>query len=288
MKFPRQASMTFQRAIIWSLFWVGVALLTALVIWQFLPHGSDGALAFLAGYLIEESLSIDNLFVFLMLFGYFKVAPSLQRRVLNYGIIGVIILRGLMIFAGIGLVNRFEFLMYIFGAIVLYSAFVMFFQKETAFDAEKSTIVKWTRKFFTVTTEFHGDKFFIRRAGKLVATPLFIVLMVVEFTDLLFALDSIPAIFAVTRDPLIIYSSNILAVLGLRSMFFLLERMHSAFRFVQKGVAVILLFVGAKMIAPLFWKDFHLDTLLSLIIIIGILLVSIAASLVFPEPKESK
>ena len=282
------APMPFQRAILWSLFWIGVALLSALVIWLFLPHGSEDAPAFLAGYLIEESLSVDNLFVFLMLFTYFKIAPRTQRRVLNYGIIGVIVLRGVMIFVGIGLVNRFEFVMYIFGAIVLYTAFKMFFSKEKEFDAQNSTIIKWTRKFFTVTSEFHGDKFFIRRAGKLLATPLFVVLVVVEFTDLLFALDSIPAIFAVTRVPLIIYGSNILAVLGLRSMYFLLEKMRSAFRFVERGVAVILSFVGAKMIAPLFWKEFTLSTLYSLIIILSILLLSILATLIFPERGEER
>ncbi|MFI5263091.1 MAG: TerC/Alx family metal homeostasis membrane protein [Candidatus Kapaibacterium sp.] len=284
----KEAPKPLQRAILWSLFWIGVALLSALVIWLFLPHGGEDALAFLAGYLIEESLSVDNLFVFLMLFTYFKIAPGVQRRVLNYGIIGVIVLRGLMIFVGIGLVNRFEFLMYIFGAIVLYTAVTMFIGKEKEFEAEKSIIIKWVRKFFTISNEFHGDKFFIRRAGKLIATPLFVVIVVVEVTDLLFALDSIPAIFAVTREPLIIYGSNILAVLGLRSFYFLLEHMRSAFRFVQKGVGVILTFVGAKMIAPLFWKDFSISTLYSLIIILGILLLSILASLMIPEKKGKK
>jgi tellurite resistance protein TerC len=283
----REQQMTFQRALLWSLFWIVIALLTSVLIWQLDPQGADHAASFLGGYLIEESLSVDNLFVFLMLFTYFKIAPKVQRRVLNYGIIGVIILRGIMIFAGIELVSRFEFLMYIFGAIVLFTAFKMFFGSEKEFDADKSIIIKWTRKFFTVSKEFHSDKFFIRQAGKLIATPLFIVVVVVEFTDLLFALDSIPAIFAVTRVPLIIYGSNILAVLGLRSMYFLLERMQSAFRFVQKGVAIILLFVGAKMIAPFFSKEFTISTLYSLIIILSILLMSILASLVFPENKKA-
>ncbi len=267
---------------------MGMALLSALVIWIFLPHGAEDAPAFLAGYFIEESLSVDNLFVFLMLFSYFKIAPRVQRRVLNYGIIGVIVLRGIMIFVGIGLVNKFEFVMYLFGIVVLYTAFMMFFGKEKEFDADKSLIIRWTRKFFTVTNEFHGGKFFIRQAGKLIATPLFVVIVVVEFTDLLFALDSIPAIFAVTRMPLIIYGSNILAVLGLRSMYFLLERMQAAFRFVPKGVALILCFVGAKMIAPLFWNNFTLSTLSSLIIILSILLLSILASLMIPVRKEQK
>jgi tellurite resistance protein TerC len=276
------APMPFQRAMLWSLFWIGLSLITALAIWLAVPNGAEHSIAFLAGYIIEESLSVDNLFVFLMLFTYFKIVPDVQRRVLNYGIIGVIILRGIMIFAGIGLLNRFEFLMYIFGAIVLYSAFRLFFGSEREFDAEKSIIIKWTRKFIPITNEFHGKMFFIREAGKLIATPLFVVVVVVEFTDFLFAFDSIPAIFAVTRNPLIIYGSNILAVLGLRSLYFLLERMQSAFRFVERGVALILFFVGAKMIAPLFWKDFQVSTLVSLIIILSILIVSILLSLLKP------
>ena len=283
----RDASPAYRRAIFWSLFWIGAALTASAVIWLTEPKGSENSLAFLAGYFIEESLSVDNLFVFLMLFTYFKIGAEVQRRVLNYGIIGVIILRGIMIFVGIGLVDRFEFVMYIFGAIVLYTAFTMFFGKEKEFEAEKSVIIKWTRKFFTITGDFHGDKFFIRRAGKLIATPLFIVVVVVEFTDLLFALDSIPAIFAVTREPLIIYGSNILAVLGLRSLYFLLERMRSAFRHVQTGVAIILTFVGLKMIAPLFGKEFTISTLYSLIIILGILILSILASILFPEREEN-
>lgn len=287
-KFPKGAPITFQRAILWTLFWMGISLLAALAIWQFIPNGGEHALAFLAGYLIEESLSVDNLFVFLMLFSYFKLPTLIQRKLLNYGVIGVIILRGIMIFAGIGLVNRFEFLMYIFGAIVIYSGIMLFFSKDKEFDAEKSMIVKWIRKFFTVSNEFHEDKFFFRRGGKLIATPLFVALVVVEFTDLLFALDSIPAIFAVTREPLIIFGSNILAVLGLRSMYFLLEKMHSTFRHVVKGVAVILFFVGAKMLAPLFWHGFTIDIGYSLAVIIGILLISILASLAFPERKDPK
>ena len=278
--------MQFQQAALWSAFWIGISLIVALAIWVAIPNGHEHAVAFLAGYIIEESLSVDNLFVFLMLFTYFKIAPRVQRKVLNYGIMGVIILRGTMIFAGIGLVNRFEFLMYIFGIIVLYSAFRLFFGSEKEFDAEKSSIIKWTRKFIPITKEFHGAKFFIRQEGRLIATPLFVVIVVVEFTDFLFAFDSIPAIFAVTREPFIIYGSNILAVLGLRSLYFLLERMQSAFRFVEKGVALILFFVGAKMIVPLFWKDLSISTLASLIIILGILIVSILASLAIPVQKE--
>jgi tellurite resistance protein TerC len=281
-------SSRMQRSILWSLFWLGISLVTALIIWIAIPNGGEHAVQFLAGYLIEESLSVDNLFVFLMLFSYFKISAHTQHRVLNFGIIGVIVLRGIMIFAGIKLLNEFEFLMYIFGAIVLYSAFKLFFGTDKEFDAEKSIVIKWTRKIIRITPEYHGEKFFIRQAGKLVATPLFVVLVVVEFTDFLFAFDSIPAIFAVTRNPLIIYGSNILAVLGLRSMYFLLEEMRTGFRFVEKGVSIILLFVGLKMVVPLFVKGFDVSTLVSLIVILSILLISILASLMIPVKESIK
>src|SRR2546421_4227356 len=179
-----QSEISFRKAISWSLFWLGVSLLSAAVLWIFFGNG-EYAGQFLAGYFIEESLSVDNLFVFLMLFSYFGIERRLQKRVLNYGILGVILLRGIMIFAGIGLMARFEFLMYIFGAIVLYSAFKLFFGSEKEFDAEKSRIIRWTRKIIPITRDFHGEKFFIRREGKRLATPLFVVLVVVEVTDFL-------------------------------------------------------------------------------------------------------
>ncbi len=277
--------MTFQRAVLWSIFWIGISLITSLVIWEF--NTQDHALAFLAGYTIEKALSVDNLFVFLMLFTHFKVNSHQQHRILNWGIIGVLLLRGLMIFAGISLVNQFEWLMYVFGGIVIYTGFVMSFGKEEEFDPSKNKIIRWTRKVISVTNDFHGDKFFIKRGTKWIATPLFVVLVVVELTDVLFAVDSIPAIFAVSRDPLIVYSSNILAVLGLRSLYFLLERMHNAFRFVKKGVGVILWFVGFKMAAPLFWHGFHPSIMVSLIIILSILFGSVLLSLIFPEEKKA-
>lgn len=178
--------------------------------------------------------------------------------------------------------------MFIFGLIVLYSAIKIFVGTDKEFDSEESLVMRWIKKFVRVTDEFHGDKFFIRKAGVLFATPLFVVLAVVEVTDLLFAFDSIPAIFSITKEPWIIYGSNILAVLGLRSLYFLLERMQSAFRFVEKGVALILFFVGAKMIAPFFWKDFSVSTVASLLIIMGILLLSVLASLVTPKPTTEE
>ena len=278
--------MTFKRALIWSIFWIGLSLLTSLGVSYY--WGSELAFAFLAGYTIEKALSVDNLFVFLMLFSHFHVDGQSQRRVLNYGIIGVLLSRGIIIFAGISLVTRFEWLMYIFGVIVFYTGVVMAFGKEDSDESmENKRIVRWTRKLIPVTNVYHGTKFFVREGAKWLATPLFVVLVVLEVTDVLFSVDSIPAIFSVSRNPYIVYSSNILAVLGLRSLYFLLERMQSAFHHVKKAVGVILWFVGLKMILPLFWHEGNISTLLSLIIIVAILLLGILASVVFPEKKKA-
>jgi tellurite resistance protein TerC len=278
--------MSVQRALLWSIFWIGLSLSFALVLWQFESH--EDALAFLAGYTIEKALSIDNLFLFLMLFSHFDVTPRLQRRALNYGIVGVIVLRGIMIFAGIGLVNRFEWLMYVFGAIVIYTGFVMAFgDEEKEFDPKTSKIIKFARKLFPVADDYHGDRFFIWREGKRFATPLFVVLVVIELTDVLFAVDSIPAIFAVSRKPLIVFSSNILAVLGLRSLYFLLERMHKGFGYVKKGVGLILWFVGIKMLLPILGPEYHISIMASLAVIIAILLGSILVS-IFMKKKEER
>ncbi len=277
------APMSFQKALLWSMFWIGLSLGFALYLWQY--EGAEIALQFLAGYTIEKALSVDNLFVFLMLFSHFKIKPKLQRRVLNYGIMGVIVLRGVMIFAGIGLVNEYEWLMYIFGVLILYTGFVMTFGKEEEFDPDKNRIIKLTRKFMNVTNEYDGEKFFTMKNGKRYATPLFVVLLVVELTDVLFAIDSIPAVFAVTRDPMIVFSSNMLAVFGLRSLYFLLERTQQAFRFVKKGVGVILWFVGVKMLVPLVIPGYHIDIMVSLMIIVGILLGSILLSALINPDK---
>jgi tellurite resistance protein TerC len=277
--------MSFQQALVWSLFWIGLSLLVALGISMY--FGSAPATAFLTGYALEKALSIDNLFVFLMLFTYFRVSRAAQRRALNYGVIGVLLLRGVLIFVGIALVREFEWLMYVFGAIVIYTGFVMAFGGEHEFDPKKSRTVRIVSKFFTISTDYHGNRFFIRQHGKKIATQLFLVLVVIEVMDVLFAVDSVPAVFSVTRDPLIVYSSNILAVLGLRSLYFLLERAHDAFYFVKHGVGIILWFVGVKMIIPAFWPAVQIDNTISLGVILVILLVSIVLS-VWIKPKIVK
>lgn len=279
-------TMTFQRALAWSIFWIGISLLAALGVRMY--YGSELAQAFLTGYALEKALSVDNLFVFLMVFTYFKVDRHAQRRVLNWGIIGVLVLRGVLIFLGLELVERFEWLMYIFGAIVIYTGFVMAFgSDDEEFHPDKNLAVRLARKLFTVSRHSHGERFFVREAGKRMVTPLFVVLLVIELTDVVFAVDSIPAIFAVTRDPFVVYGSNILAVLGLRSLYFLLERMHNAFRFVKAGVGVILWFVGVKMLMPILWPHREIPNLVSLFVIVAVLTISIVLSvLIKPKPKH--
>ncbi len=276
--------MNFQRALGWSVFWIGLSLLTALTIGYY--AGGQAAEAFLTGYALEKVLSVDNLFVFLMFFTYFGVSRAAQRRVLNYGVIGVIVLRGILIFAGIALVQQFEWLMYIFGAIVIYTGFVMAFRSEKEFDGEASATIRLISKFIKVTKTFHGSRFFIRENKKLIATPLFLVLAVIEVSDVVFAVDSIPAIFAVTRNPFLVYSSNILAVLGLRSLYFLLERVHDAFRFVKQGVGLILWFIGFKMVVPAFWPTLIITNELALAVVLVVLMVSVILSITLKQSAK--
>ncbi len=277
--------MTLKRAILWSALWIGLSLLVALMVGIFFD--SETAYQFLAGWTIEKALSIDNLFVFLMLFTYFQVEPKAQRHVLNYGIMGVIVTRGILIFAGIALINQFEWLMYLLGAVVFYTGIMMTVKDEDEeFNGENNRIVKFVRKMIPVSGEYHGSRFFVTQNGKRHATPLLVVLIVLELSDVLFSFDSVPAVFSVTRNPLIVYGSNILAVLGLRSLYFLLEKMQSVFHYVKKAVGLILLFVGIKMIVPLFFPHLDINIAVSLSVIVGLLLLGVLASLVFPEKKD--
>jgi tellurite resistance protein TerC len=277
--------MTFQRALVWSIFWIGLSMLVALGIYAF--AGIAPAEAFLTGYALEKALSVDNLFVFLMLFTYFGVKREAQRRALNFGLIGVLVLRGVLIFAGIALLRQFEWILYLLGAVVIYTGFVMVRGGEKDFDPGKSRTVRMVSRFVTVSHTYHGSRFFIREAGRKIATPLFLVVCVIEVMDVLFAVDSLPAIFAVTRDPFIIYSSNILAVLGLRSLYFLLERMHDAFRFVKQGVGLILWFIGVKMILPAFWPAAIIDNTVALAVVIAVLLAAIVLSVTVKRAKTN-
>lgn len=276
--------MSPKKAIKWVLFWISVALAFNAGVYYYLGH--QKAIEFLTGYIIEESLSVDNLFVFLVLFKYFKIPQHQQLRVLNWGIIGVIILRGIFILLGSALISHFGFVLYFFGAILIYSGFHMTFGKEKDIHPENNKVLRLFKRFYKVTLDYHGEHFFIKKDGLNYATPLFVCLLVIESTDLIFAIDSIPAIFAITTDPFIVFSSNILAVLGLRSMYFLLSAVAHKFEFVKKGVGIILTYVGIKMILPIINPTWHIPVFISLLVIISILLFSVIISIYLNKRKQ--
>lgn len=276
--------MSTKKALYWVIFWVSIALTFNAGVYYFL--GPQKAIEFLTGYIIEESLSVDNLFVFLILFKYFKIPQQYQRRVLNWGIVGVIFLRGVFILLGSALISQFGFVLYIFGAILIYSGFQMAFGKEKEIHPEDNRVLKIFKRFYKITHEYHGDHFFIVRNGIKYATPLFVCLLVIESTDLVFAIDSIPAIFAITTDPFIIFSSNILAVLGLRSMYFLLAAIADKFEFVKKGVGLILCYVGVKMLLPIINPAYHIPVYISLIVILSVLSLSVLVSILRNRKKS--
>lgn len=275
---------------IWTAVWVTIALgFSGVVYWLFSaemvenPTGltpDNAVLKYITGYLIELSLSIDNVFVIAVIFSSFSIPAKYQHRVLFWGILGAIIFRALMIVFGVALINKFEWIIYVFGAFLLYTAFKMFKSDDSDFDPKNSAIFKYTEKIFPVTSETDGDNFFTRLNGKNHATPLFLALIVIELTDILFALDSIPAILAITSDPFIVFTSNILAILGLRSMYFLISRMLSKFRFINYSLVVILAFVGLKMI---FSHMVEIPEWLSLSVIIFALGCGILASILIKE-----
>lgn len=275
--------MSPKKALKWVIFWISIALAFNAGVYYFL--GQQKAIEFLTGYIIEESLSVDNLFVFLVLFKYFKIPLEYQRRVLNWGIVGVIILRGIFILLGAALISNFGFILYVFGAILIYSGYQMAFGKEKEIHPEQNKVLRLFKRFYKVTTDYHGDHFFVKKDGINYATPLFVCLLVIESTDLVFAIDSIPAIFAITTDPFIVFSSNILAVLGLRSMYFLLSAIADKFEFVKKGVGIILCYVGVKMLIPMAFPGYHIPVFISLIVIISVLLLSVVISIILNKRK---
>jgi TerC family integral membrane protein len=269
-----------------SMWWTSglVALAGLFGVFLFYREGSDAMLEYYAGYLLELSLSVDNLFVFILLFQYFAVPPALRTKVLHWGIIGAIVMRAVMIVAGAVLLQRFEWIIYLFGAILVWTGARMFRSAEEEVHPEHNPLLKLLRRFVPVCDGYEEDKFFLRtNAGKLMATPLLVVLLMVEWTDLVFAIDSIPAVYGITRDPFIVYSSNIFAILGLRALFFLLAGVMDKFAYLKPGVALILVFVGLKMVAS---KWVHLPTAASLAVIGGVLLGAILLSLWLP-PKQA-
>jgi tellurite resistance protein TerC len=267
--------LTFKEAMSWSLGLIAIALLFGLfVIWR---EGAQAGLEYYTGYLIELSLSVDNLFVFILIFQYFSVPAEAQPKVLKWGILGAIVMRFLMIALGALLLERFHWIVYVFGGILVITGVRMFTQQEAHIEPERNPVVRLARRILPFTSAYDGTRFFCRNlAGKRFATPLLLVLIVVEWSDLVFAIDSIPAIFAITRDPFLVYSSNVFAILGLRALFFVLAGMMDKFVYLKPGVAIILVFVGVKMLASQWVK---IPTALSLLIILMILAAAVALSL---------
>ena len=273
-----QHEVSSKEALLMTGVWIGVSLLFCSGIWFY--EGDNKAMEFLAGYLIEKSLSMDNLFVFLMLFSFFGVQRKYQHEVLFWGIFGALILRSIFIFAGAAMVQRFEWILAVFGVFLIYTGIKMFSHKDDeSVDPSKNIFVKLFKKFFPVTDQMHEDKFFITENGKRLATPLFIALLVIETTDVAFAVDSIPAVFSVSRDPFIVLTSNIFAILGLRALYFALAAIAQYFQYLKYGLGIILSFVGVKMVLEVF-GHIKVSTPVSLLFIFGVLVLSMLASYV--------
>lgn len=264
-----------REAVGWSVIWIVLALLFNLFV--FYKFGRTPALEFLTGYVIEYSLSIDNIFVFILIFTYFAVPDRYQHKVLFWGIIGALVLRGIFIFAGVALISRFNWIVIIFGGFLVYTGINMLFQKEMMIEPDKNPVIRFFKKFLPVTDELHGSKLFVKKGRQLFATPLFMVLVIIDVSDLIFAVDSIPAILAISHNTFIVYTSNIFAIMGLRSLYFAITGIMGYFRFLKTGLAFVLSFVGIKMLAEFF--HFEIPIVLSLGIIVFILAVSIVASL---------
>ena len=280
----RSGQVSFKKAAIWTVVWMLLALLFGGGIWY--TMGQQKALEFLTGYLIEQSLSVDNLFVFIMIFSVFGVQGALQAKVLKWGIIGAIVMRLLFIFIGAALLKEFQWLFYFFGALLVYTAWKMAFSEDDEIEPEKNPLVRIARKILPMTRRIRGDWFITRKMRIWVTSPLFMVLLVVESSDLVFAMDSIPAIFAITLDPFIVLTSNVFAIMGLRSLFFLLANLMGMFAYLKFGIALILAFVGAKMI--LMMLGFHIPISLSLAVIMVTLAVAVVVSLLFRKPETDE
>lgn len=278
-------SISAKEALGWTILWVSLAFSFSIVVyfayqngWVANPEKLDGreaVLEYITGYLIEQSLSMDNIFVIAVIFTYFKIPPVYQHRVLFWGILGALFFRGIMIAVGTVLIQRFEWIIYVFRAFLLYSAYRMLFSDDEGGHPERNPVIKIVGRFFPVTKDFHEDHFFVRQNGVKAATPLFVALMVVETTDILFAVDSIPAIFAVTRDPFIVFTSNIFAIMGLRSLYFVLASALKKFKYLKYSLVIILAFVGIKMLISFY---VHIPSWLSLIVIIAALAGGIVVS----------
>lgn len=270
----------FREAVVWSALWIALAL--AFAGWLYFWRGRVPALNFAAGYILELSLSVDNLFVFLLIFRYFKVPAAHQHKVLFWGILGALVLRGAFIVLGIGLIRKFHWIIYIFGVFLVYSGLKLFRGEDASVEPEKNPVLRLFRRFMPVTEDYEGERFFVRRMG-LYATPLLIVLLAVETTDLLFATDSIPAVLAITLNAFVVYTSNVFAILGLRSMYFVLAAMMELFHYLHYGLSVVLIFVGVKMLLSHYYQ---IPTLATLTVVAGVLITSVVVSAVHPKAKK--
>ena len=273
---------TFRRAAIETAGWIAVGVTFGIIV--IASFGTAAGGEWFSGYLIEYSLSIDNVFVWALILSYFLVPPEYQRRVLFWGVFGALVLRAVFIFAGIALITRFEWMLFIFGGFLLYTAGKLLFADNDAVDPSQSRFLKLIRRFVPTTPELHGQKMFVRIDGKRYATPLFAVLLLVESTDVLFAVDSVPAVLAVSKEQFIVFTSNAFAIMGLRSLYFMLADMHSRFEYLQQGLAVILAFVGVKMIIS---RWYHIPTAVSLGVVVFVLAVAIVASLLHPQDDSA-
>ncbi|ECE2829984.1 TerC family protein [Salmonella enterica] len=284
-------AMSMKQAAGWSILWVTLSLLFNAAFWWYLAEtqgrevADPQALAFLTGYLIEKSLAVDNVFVWLMLFSCFSVPPALQRRVLVYGVLGAIVLRTIMIFAGTWLITQFEWLLYVFGAFLLFTGVKMALAKEDESGIGEKPMVRWLRGHLRMTDTIENERFFVRKNGLLYATPLLLVLIMVELSDVIFAVDSIPAIFAVTTDPFIVLTSNLFAILGLRAMYFLLSGVAERFSMLKYGLAVILVFIGIKMLIVDFY---HIPIAISLGVVFGILTITLVINAWVNHQRDKK
>jgi tellurite resistance protein TerC len=273
----------FREALVWNVLWTAVGLAFGWAVIRL--YGHQAGLEYYTGYVIERALSFDNIFVFVVVFQYFRVAPEYQHRVLYWGILGALLMRGVLILAGAALVAMFHWVLYVFGAFLLYSGVRLLVKKDEAPHPEHNPVIRLVERLLPVDAGERSQRFVVKRGGRWHATPLLVVLAVVETTDLVFALDSIPAIFGVTRDPFIVYTSNVMAILGLRAMYFLLAAMMTQFRFLRHGLSLVLVFIGARM---LFDRWIDLPTAVTLLAVCGILATAVVASLLFPPKADEE
>lgn len=272
-----------KEALSWSVFWIVLSLIFSVGVYYW--FGMQSASDYLTGYLLEKSLSMDNLFVMLLIFNYFRIPTRYQHKVLFWGILGALVMRGSLIIVGSALIHRFHWILYLFGAFLVFTGIKMLFNNDDEeIEPERNPVVKLFKRFMPVTTDFHEDRFFVKIEKRRFATPLFIAVLVVEVSDLIFAVDSIPAVFAVTQDPFIVYTSNVFAILGLRSLYFALAAIMDKFHYLQFGLALILSFIGAKMLVKDFLHD--IPSWVTLSIVLGTLVLSVVASVIWPPKPE--